>query len=78
MQDQKETKKGAKVNNKYIRFDWAAKNILRNKADFVVFEGLISVLVKEKVTRRMGPRKVPPFCRKGTTFLGVCSHLSPA
>lgn len=37
-------------NPKYIRFDWAAKNILRNKADFVVFEGLISVLVKEKVT----------------------------
>ena len=35
--------------NKYIRFDWAAKNILRNKADFVVFEGLISVLVKDKV-----------------------------
>ena len=25
--------------SKYIRFDWAAKNILRNKADFVVFEG---------------------------------------
>ena len=38
------------INGKYIRFDWAAKNILRNKADFVVFEGLISVLVKEKVT----------------------------
>ncbi len=37
------------MNNKYIRFDWAAKNILRNKADFVVFEGFISVLVKEKV-----------------------------
>lgn len=37
-------------NNRYIRFDWAAKNILRNKADFVVFEGLISVLVKEKVS----------------------------
>ena len=36
--------------SKYIRFDWAAKNILRNKADFVVFEGFISVLVKEKVT----------------------------
>ena len=47
-----ETKKGAKKvsNPQYIRFDWAAKNILRNKADFVVFEGLISVLVKEKVT----------------------------
>ena len=52
MQKQQEKKKGAKVsNNKYIRFDWAAKNILRNKADYVVFEGLISVLVKEKVTR---------------------------
>ena len=47
----KKVKKGARViNGKYIRFDWAAKNILRNKADFVVFEGLISVLVKEKVT----------------------------
>lgn len=43
--------KGAKMcKGKYIRFDWAAKNILRNKADFVVFEGLISVLVKEKVS----------------------------
>ncbi len=48
---EKNKKKGAKMcNNRYIRFDWAAKNILRNKADFVVFEGLISVLVKEKVS----------------------------
>lgn len=47
----KETKKGETMSkSKYIRFDWAAKNILRNKADFVVFEGFISVLVKEKVT----------------------------
>lgn len=36
--------------NKYIRFDWAAKYMLRNKADFAIFEGLISVLVGEKVT----------------------------
>ena len=36
--------------NRYIRFDWAAKYILRNKADFAIFEGLISVLVNEKVT----------------------------
>ena len=45
------TTKGAKKrsHSKYIRFDWAAKNILRNKADYVVFEGLISVLVKEQV-----------------------------
>ena len=37
-------------NNRYIRFDWAAKYMLRNKADFAIFEGLISVLVGEKVT----------------------------
>ena len=47
--------------NRYIHFDWAAKNMLRrsahgdachskNKADFAIFEGLISVLVNEKVT----------------------------
>lgn len=36
--------------NRFIRFDWAAKYMLRNKADFVIFEGLISELVKEKVT----------------------------
>ena len=38
------------IKNRYIRFDWAAKYMLRNKADFAIFEGLISVLVKEKVT----------------------------
>ena len=37
-------------NNRFIRFDWAAKYMLRNKADFAIFEGLISVLVGEKVT----------------------------
>jgi len=51
----KETKKGEKKGEKvsekrYIRFDWAAKYMLRNKADFAIFEGLISVLVGEKVT----------------------------
>lgn len=27
--------------SKYIRFDWAAKNILRNKEDFVVLESFM-------------------------------------
>ena len=36
--------------NRYIRFDWAAKYMLCNKADFAIFEGLISVLVKDRVT----------------------------
>jgi predicted transposase/invertase (TIGR01784 family) len=36
--------------NRFIRFDWAAKYMLRNKADFAIFEGLISVLLGEKIT----------------------------
>ena len=28
--------------NKYVRFDWAAKKILRDKANFSILEGLIS------------------------------------
>lgn len=35
--------------NKYIRFDWAAKRMLRDKANFGVFEGLITVLLNEPV-----------------------------
>ncbi len=26
----------------YIRFDWAMKRLLRNKADYVVIEGLLT------------------------------------
>ena len=33
-----------------IRFDWAAKYILRNKADFSILEGLVSTVIGEKVT----------------------------
>ncbi|MCR5077464.1 MAG: Rpn family recombination-promoting nuclease/putative transposase [Prevotella sp.] len=35
--------------NKYVRFDWAAKRMLRDKANFGVFEGLITVLLNEPV-----------------------------
>jgi len=37
-------------NSKYVRFDWAIKRILRDKANKEVLEGLIEVLIKEKVT----------------------------
>ena len=47
----KETKKGAvMINEKYIRFDWAVKRMLRDKANFDVLEGLITVLLGEKIT----------------------------
>lgn len=35
--------------NTYIRFDWAIKHILRDKANFGILEGLISVLLNEEV-----------------------------
>ena len=35
--------------NNLIRFDWAAKRLLRQKANFVVLEGLLSVLLNETV-----------------------------
>lgn len=34
----------------YIRFDWAMKRLLRNKANFAVLEGLLTTLLKEKIT----------------------------
>lgn len=33
-----------------IRFDWAAKYILRDKADFVILEGFVSAVLDEKIT----------------------------
>ncbi len=33
----------------YIRFDWAMKHMLREKANFEILEGLISVLLREDI-----------------------------
>ena len=38
------------VSNKYIRFDWMVKRMLRDKANFAVLEGLIAVFIGERVT----------------------------
>ncbi len=37
------------ADNKYVRFDWAVKRMLRDKANFGVLEGLITVLLNEPV-----------------------------
>lgn len=34
----------------YVRFDWAMKRMLRDKASFVVLEGLLTVLLGEQIT----------------------------
>ena len=36
--------------NKYIRFDWAVKRMQRDKANFAVLEGLVTVLLNEHIT----------------------------
>ena len=36
--------------NKYIRFDWAMKRLLRNKVNFGVLEGLLTTLLGERIT----------------------------
>jgi predicted transposase/invertase (TIGR01784 family) len=35
--------------NSFIRFDWAAKRLLRQKSNFVVLEGLLSTLIGEDI-----------------------------
>lgn len=36
-------------NRNLIRFDWAIKRLLRNKADYFVLEGFLSELLKEDI-----------------------------
>lgn len=38
------------LEDRYIRFDWAIKRLLRQKANFGVLEGFLTVFLKEKVT----------------------------
>ena len=35
---------------RYIRFDWAMKRLLRDKANYVVLEGLLTTLLDKKIT----------------------------
>ncbi|MDO4165671.1 MAG: Rpn family recombination-promoting nuclease/putative transposase, partial [Bacteroides sp.] len=38
------------LRDKYIRFDWAIKRLLRQKANFSVLEGFLTVFLGEKIT----------------------------
>ncbi|MGB7521174.1 MAG: Rpn family recombination-promoting nuclease/putative transposase [Spirulinaceae cyanobacterium] len=38
------------MSNTHIRFDWAIKRILRNKANYVVLEGFLSELLHQELT----------------------------
>ena len=38
------------MQDKYIRFDWAIKRLLRQKANFGVLEGFLTVFLDEPIT----------------------------
>lgn len=48
MKTNQEKGDGAMIGN-YIRFDWAMKRLLRNKANFGVLEGFLTTLLKENI-----------------------------
>ncbi len=37
------------MKNEYVRFDWAIKKLLRQKANFPILEGFLSVLLNKKI-----------------------------
>ena len=58
-------------NNKFVRFDWAAKRMLRDKANFGVLEGLLTVLLGEKITmtRYLRARPIRTLAMTSSTVL---------
>ena len=38
------------IKDRYVRFDWAVKRLLRQKANFAVLEGFLTVFIGEKMT----------------------------
>lgn len=49
MENTKRKKLKEEKSMRYIRFDWAMKRLLRDKANYVVLEGFLSVLLGESV-----------------------------
>ena len=50
MKTKKEQEFMKEMQDRYIRFDWAIKRLLRQKANFDVLEGFLTVFLEEKIT----------------------------
>lgn len=50
MKKEKEELYVNEMKDRYIHFDWAIKRLLRQKANFAVLEGFLTVLLDEKIT----------------------------
>ena len=46
----KEQEHMEELQDRYIRFDWAIKRLLRQKVNFVVLERFLTVFIGEKIT----------------------------
>ena len=61
------------MKDRFVRFDWAIKRLLRQKANFGVLEGFLTVFLGEKVTivdileseSNQQERTIAPFNVKG-------------
>ena len=52
------------MGSNYIRFDWAMKRLLRNKANFAVLEGFLTTLLNEKIViQKLLERQKHRHCR---------------
>ena len=50
MDKKEEDQRRKELKDRYIRFDWAIKRLLRQKANFGVLEGFLTVFLGEKIT----------------------------
>lgn len=50
MDKKEEDQRMKEIKDRYIRFDWAIKRLLRQKANFGVLEGFLTVFLGEKIT----------------------------
>jgi len=50
MDKKEEDQRMKELKDRYIRFDWAIKRLLRQKANFGVLEGFLTVFLGEKIT----------------------------
>ena len=53
----------------YIRFDWAMKRLLRNKANHAVLEGLMCSLLNEKFTIKRFLEAKPTSIQRTTSLI---------
>ena len=63
-----------KLQDRYIRFDWAIKRLLRQKANFDVLDGFLTVMLNESRSSKSSKAKAT---RKAPTTSSTASTSKP-